>query len=355
MSHPLHSILMTWALLALAALLPGTAAAQYGVLMGSADLDGNGTIENVYNNGSTINVVSGGSVTPYNIGFTSWALLYGNFSSVADLDGQPGLEIPVNRGGSLMIITHRTRGTYSYPMSGTWAAAPGGIVDMDGQPGKEIAILSGNSLRVVKDRTRSVREIVLSGQFAIIGAAITDLDGIAGAEVPIANGPNLRIYTDRTGNTTDLYISAGSWAVCTSGSACVSDMNGLPGAELLIAVPNEIRIVKMYNSGGGVFASFISNYYIGQQYAVLSDGVRQFDSAEGNDIAVALSNGNMMFLYPRTGNTRTIGLTSTVGTSWGLLGYADLDGATGDEIRVQSYVNGRNYRIYPRSGSVIAE
>jgi hypothetical protein len=349
-----HTTVFTFLLIAILTLVPRTAAAQYGVFMGSADLDGNGTAENVYNNGSTINVVSGGSVTPYNIGFTSWALLYGNFTSVVDLDGQPGAEISVNRGGTLYIITHRTRSTYSYTMTGSWAAAPGGIVDQDGQPGAEIAIVAANSLRIVKDRQRSVREVFISGQFAVIGNAIADLDGIAGAEVPIANGPYLRIYQDRTGGTIDLYISPGSWAVCTTGSNCVSDMNGDPGKELVIAVPNEIRIVKLYTTGGG-FANYVSNYWIGGQYAILSDGVRDFDGAIGNDIAMSRSDGNLLILRPRGGSLQTINGYSTFGTTWTLVNYADLDGAAGDEIRLQSNTNGRIYRIYPRTGSVSAE
>ncbi len=335
--------------------LPGTASAQ-GVLIGSADLDGDGIAEQVYNNGPGITVRStNGSTTNYPVSSGSWALLYGSFSSVVDLDGEPGAEIPVNRGGSLLIISHRTRGTQSYPMSGSWAAAPGGIVDLDGTAGREITIIGTEGLRIVNQRLRSVRNVAVSGQFAVIGGAISDLDGVPGAEIPVANGQYLRIYRYSVASMVNLQISSGSWAVCTTGSNCVSDMNGDPGNELIVVVPNEIRIVKLYSTGGGPFANFVSNYWIGYQYAILSDGVREFDGGAGNDIAMARNDGSLLILRPRTGTLQTISGAGTFGSTWTLEGYANLDGATGDEIRVRSNTNNRVYRIYPRSGSVVAE
>lgn len=335
---------------AILSLMPTVASAQYGLFMGSADLDGDGIVENVYNNGGTINVVSSSTVTPYYIGFTSWALLYGNFSSVVDLDGQPGAEIPVNVGSSLLIITHRTRSTNSYQMLGTWAAAPGGIVDQDGVAGKEITIVAAYSIRTVNQRLRSVHEYNMQGQFAVIGAAISDLDGIAGAEVPIANGPYLRIYAHRTYQVFDFYVSPGSWAVCTSGSNCVSNMDGNPGNELLLILPYEMKVVRLYNGVGSMTGS-----WIGAQYAILSDGVRDFNGIAGNDIAMARSDGNINILYPYNGYLQLISGYGTFGQSWTLLGYGNFDGVAGDEIRVQSQTNNLIYRIYPRSGTVSRE
>jgi hypothetical protein len=42
------------------------------------------------------------------------------------------------------------------------------------------------------------------------------------------------------GSLTSFPFPGGNWAVCTSGSSCVSDLDGTAGAELIIAVPNAI-------------------------------------------------------------------------------------------------------------------
>lgn len=330
--------------------LPGVALAQ-GILMGSADLDGDGIAEQVYNNGSYITVTSAnGSSYNYQISTGSWSLLYGDFTSVANLDGQPGAEIPINRGSSLLVINHNSRSTYSYPMSGSWAASPGGITDLDGNPGAEIAIVASDALRIVHHSSRSASSTPMSGTYAIAVYGIKDLDGQPGAEIPIANGSALRIYNDRTRSMSSTPVSSGSWAICNDPAipSCVSDMNGTAGAELVLILPNYISIYS-YVTGS------TSNYVINTQYAILSDGVRGFDGTTGNEIAVARSDGNINIIYPRSGSVQFINGANTFGTWWSLLNYANLDGVAGDEIRVHNNGTGRNYRIYPRSGSVVAE
>lgn len=351
MTPPLRALLFVFALAA-AAWLPGTASAQ-GVLMGSADLDGDGVAETVYNNGSYITVKStNGSSYNYQVGSGSWALLYGNFSSVANLDGSPGAEIPINRGGSLLVINHNSRSSYSYPMSGSWAASPGGITDLDGNAGAEIAIVASDALRIVHHSSRSVSSTPMSGTYAIAVYGIKDLDGQPGAEIPIANGSALRIYNDRTRSMRSVPVSSGSWAICNDPGIpnCVSDMNGTAGAELVLILPNYISVYS-YVSGS------MNNYVINSQYAILSDGVRDFNGTAGNEIAVSRSDGNINIIYPRTGNVQLINGSNTfnAGRWWSLLNYANLDGVAGDEIRVRDNGYGRNYRIYPRSGSVVAE
>lgn len=343
----------TW-LLALTLLagawLPGIASAQ-GVLMGSADLDGDNIAETVYNNGSYITVKStNGSSYNYQISGGSWALLYGDFTSVKDLDGTAGAEIPINIGGALMVINHNSRSSYNYQMSGSWAASPGGITDLDGIAGNEIAIVAADALRIVHHRSRSWNSMPMSGTYAIAVYGIRDLDGQPGAEIPIANGSALRIYNDRTRSMSSTPVSSGSWAICNDPGIpnCVSDMNGTAGAELVLILPNYISVYS-YVTGS------MSNYIINAQYAILSDGVRGFDGTTGNEIAVARNDGNINIIYPRTGNVQLINGSSTFGSWWSLLNYANLDGVAGDEIRVRNNGTGRNYRIYPRSGSVVAE
>ncbi|MGN6150537.1 MAG: hypothetical protein ACTHOH_00825 [Lysobacteraceae bacterium] len=337
--------------LAACAWLPGTASAQ-GVLMGSADLDGDGIAETVYNNGSYITVKNtSGSSYNYQVSTGSWALLYGDFSSVKDLDGSPGAEIPINIGGALKVINHNTRSSYNYQIStGSWAASPGGITDLDGIAGNEILIVASDSLKVVDHRARSTSSQPMSGTYAVAVYGIRDLDGQPGAEVPIANGSALRVYNYRTRSLSSMPVSSGSWAICNDPGIpnCVSDMNGTPGAELVLILPNYITVYS-YATGSS------SNYLINAQYAILSDSVRQFDGTTGNEIAIARNDGNINIVYPRTGTVQFINGSNTFGTWWSLLNYANLDGVAGDEIRVRNNGTARNYRIYPRSGSVVAE
>lgn len=352
MTHPLRVLLLALALVA-GAWLPGSASAQ-GVLMGSADLDGDGIAETVYNNGAYITVKNtSGSSYNYQVSTGSWALLYGNFSSVQDLDGTPGAEIPINIGGALKVINHNTRSSYNYQIStGSWAASPGGITDLNGTAGNEILIVASDSLKVVDHRARSVSSQPMSGTYAVAVYGIKDLDGQPGAEVPIANGSALRVYNYRTRSMSSTPVSSGSWAICNDPGipGCVSDLNGTAGAELILILPNYISVYS-YVTGS------MSNYIINTQYAILSDGVRQFDGTAGNEIAVSRSDGNINIIYPRTGTVQFINGSNTfnAGRWWSLLNYANLDGVAGDEIRVRDNGYGRNYRIYPRSGSVVAE
>lgn len=346
-------ILVLLTLLTALSWLPGTVRAQNGTLMGSADLDGNGTLETVYNNGASINVVSAGAVTSYAVSTGSWALLYGNFTSVADLDGTPGAEIPINIGGSMLVIKHRTRDRYSYSMSGSWSAVPGGIVDLDGVAGKELTLLTSTGLRIINDRNRTYRDVTIAGrygsQFAVIGKAIADLDGVAGAEIPVASGQYLAVYNDRAQSLSGFSIGANSWAVCTEIVACVSDMEGDPGAELMIVASNTMKIFNYRMQR-------LNSFAINAQFATLRDGVRDFDGQPGNDIAVSTGYGDVVVVFPRARTQRLFNHTGTFGTWWELVGYANLDGVAGDEIRVRSLVTGgRTYRLYPVTGAIRVE
>jgi hypothetical protein len=338
-----------FALVVVLVLAPGTANAQYGTWMGSADLDGNGSVESVYNNLSSINVVSGSTVTSYSLGFTSWALLYGNFSSVVDLDGQPGAEIPINTGGQLVVITHRTRDKSTYQIgSGSWAAAPGGIVDLDGQAGAEITIVVPGGLKLINHSTRASRDVNVTGQFgqfAVVSNAVKDLDGVAGAEIVMVSGGALLIYRYPSGGLQSTFISSGSWSVVTTGSNAVVDMDGQPGAELLLALTSQMQTFHARTSS-------LRNYPISTQYAVLSDGVRDLDGQPGAEVAVVTNNSTLLMLRPRDASMVTLGGSSQLGTYWNLTSFGNYDGFAGDEIRIYSQSFGRNFEVCPRTLSI---
>lgn len=95
--------------------------------------------------------------------------------------------------------------------------------------------------------------------------------------------------------------------------------------------------------------------WIGNQHATLNNGVRDFDGAGGNDIAIARADGMLHILRPASDYLQMISGAGTFSSSWTLVGYANLDGGPGDEIRIRSNTNNRIYRVYPRTGSVQAE
>ncbi len=276
-----------------------TSTAYYGVLMQVADLDGNGSLEAVCNGYSEIAVVaSDGTATRYPLTNVYWTQ-----SIIDDIDGTPGAEVVLGQAPHLTVIRHYSRTKISQYIGPNFTIAVGAVSEMDGQSGKEI---------------------------------------------PIENGSNLVIYGRNTILQTVWITSNNNWKVCTDIANCASDMNGTTGAELLIALPNEVKIYSMASGG-------LSSHWIGGQYATLRDGVRDFDGIVGNDIAIARADGLLYTLRPRSGYLQSISGAGTFGSSWTLVGYANLDGMAGDEIRIRSNTNGRTYRVYPRSGSVSAE
>jgi hypothetical protein len=276
-----------------------TSTAYYGVLMQVADLDGNGSLEAVCNGYSEIAVVAGnGTATRYPISNVYW-----NQSVIDDIDGTPGAEVVLGQAPHLTVIRHYSRTKVSQ---------------------------------------------YIGPNFRIAVGAVTDLDGVAGKEVPLESGSNLVIYGRNAILRTVWITSNNNWKVCTEIANCASDMNGTTGAELLLALPNEVKIYSMASGG-------LSSHWIGNQYATLNNGVRDFDGVVGNDIAIARADGMLHVLRPRSGYLQSISGAGTFGSSWTLVGYANLDGVAGDEIRIRSNTNGRIYRVYPRTGSVIAE
>jgi len=273
-----------------------TSTAYYGVLMRVADLDGNGSLEAVCNGFSEIAVVAGnGTATRYPIPNVYWTQ-----SVIDDIDGTPGAEVVLGQAPHLTVIRHYSRTSVSQ---------------------------------------------YIGPNFTIAVGAVSDLDGVAGKEVPLESGSNLVVY-GRNAVLRTVWIAPNSnWKVCTDIANCASDMNGTTGAELLLALPSEVKIYSMASGG-------LSSYWIGNQYATLRDGVRDFDGIVGNDIAIARADGMLQVLRPRNGYLQSISGAGTFGTSWTLVSYGNLDGVAGDEILIRSNTNGRTYRVTPRTGTV---
>jgi len=321
-----------------------TSTAYYGDLLQTADLDGNGTLEAVCNGYSEINVVSGSAAARYPLTNTPWTL-----AAVTDVDGAPGAEVVLKQGNQLTIVKHYARTTAGlYIGTGAWDI--GAFTDVDAVAGSEIAITTPTLLRIVTPRTGGITDHFIGTASRVVAGAIADMDGLPGNEIPLEAGSNLVVYGRNGGLRTTWITNGSNWKVCADIANCASDMNGVAGAELLLALPSE---VKVYSLKSGA----LNSYWIGSQYATLDNGVRDLDGAAGNDVAMAQGggSGNLLILRPASGTLQTINGAGSFGSSWTLLGYANLDGVAGDEIRIRSNTNNRVYRIYPRSGTVSVE
>lgn len=351
MRHPIRN--MVFALfMAAAAVVPSqafaqsctTATAYYGELLQTADLDGNGTLDAVCNGYSEINVVSGSAATRYPLSNTPWTL-----ASVIDVDGSPGAEVVLKQGNQLTLVKHYARTTAAIYI-GTTAWDIGAFTDVDAIAGNEIAITTPTLLRIVYPRTGSITDHYIGTASHVAAGAIADMDGLPGNEIPLEAGSNLVVYGRNTGLRTNWVTSGTNWKICADIANCASDMNGVAGAELLLALPSE---VKVYSLKSGA----LNSYWIGSQYATLDNGVRDLDGLAGNDVAMAQGggSGNLLILRPAVGTLQTINGAGSFGSTWTLVGYANLDGVAGDEIRIRSNTNNRVYRVYPRSGTVSVE
>jgi hypothetical protein len=271
---------------------------------------------------------------------------YGVLMQVADLDGNGSLEAVCNGYSEIAVVASNGTAT-RYPISNVyWTQSV--IDDVDGTPGAEVVLGQAPHLTVIRHYSRTKVSQYIGPSFTIAVGAVSDMDGVAGKEIPLESGSNLVIYGRNAILRTVWITSNNNWKVCTEIANCASDMNGTTGAELLLALPNEVKIYSMASGG-------LSSYWIGNQYATLSNGVRDFDGVVGNDIAIARADGMLHVLRPRSGYLQSISGAGTFGSSWTLVGYANLDGVAGDEIRIRSNTNSRIYRVYPRTGSVVAE
>lgn len=271
---------------------------------------------------------------------------YGVLLQVADLDGNGSLEAVCNGYSEIAVVAGNGTAT-RYPISNAyWTQWV--VDDVDGSPGAEIVLGQAPYLTVIQHYTRTKSSQYIGANYTIAVGAVSNMDGVAGKEIPIESGGNLLIYGRNSILRTVPIATNSNWKVCTDIANCASDMNGTAGAELLLALPNELKTYSMVSGA-------LNSFWIGGQYATLDNGVRDFDGVAGNDVAVARADGLLFILRPRSGNLQSISGNGTFGNSWTLVGYANLDGVAGDEIRIRSNTNNRIYRVYPRTGSVIAE
>lgn len=271
---------------------------------------------------------------------------YGELMQVADLDGNGSLEAVCNGYSEIAVVaTNGTATRYTIP-NVYWTQSV--IDNVDSSPGAEVVLGQAPNLTVIQHYSRTKSSQYIGANFTIAVGAVSDMDGVSGKEIPIESGSNLLIY-GRNSILRTVWIAPNSnWKVCTEIANCASNMNATAGAELLLALPSEVKIYSMASGG-------LSSYWIGSQYATLNNGVRDLDGVVGNDIAIARADGMLHVLRPQSSYLQSISGSGTFGSSWTLVGYANLDGVAGDEIRIRSNTNNRIYRVYPRTGSVVAE
>jgi hypothetical protein len=313
---------------------------RQSILIGAFDLNGDGTNEQVFNEGSSISVVQSNGVTAsYFISSGPWSILNGT-QGVIDLDGAAGAEIPINIGSSILVITHRTRSVKPYQVNGSqWALLNNGISDLDGNEGAEIAINIGSSILVITHRTTSVKSYGVSGSWALLRDGITDLDGYPGNEIAINKGSaGVFIITHRTESVKTYDVpNAGyiGWSLLENG---ITDLDGTEGKEIAIVTNTGLFIIKHR-------AQSTLIYGINNGWSLLQGGINDFNGIPGNEIAINIGT-SMLIIHAYNNTTKSY----YVGNIWSLNSYSNLDGLPGLEIIINA--GGRTKVINDRQGTI---
>ncbi len=242
------SLLMVFAL--------ATPAFAQGVLQATADLNGDGVPEKVYNalNGMMRVVNPNGTQQQYFITNNpgGWAILGGE-AGIKDMDGVPGGEIAVNAGAVVIVITHRTLSTRSYSLpSNSWALLGGaaGITDYDGVGGAEVPINMGTVIHLIKHRAGVIQSLTTTtGTWFLLPGpgGINDFDGQPGNDIAITTGnTTVRILHPRSGATRDYYVTNGGFSL-----AAVSDLDGYPGQEITLRIGTS-QVYRIINDRLGI-------------------------------------------------------------------------------------------------------
>lgn len=284
-------------------LIIGAANASAQTLLGSWDLNGSGTLQNVYSYpvrpGTTeIRVVNQNSssssyfITVEGVG-ASWALM-----GAEDLDGQPGAELMFSftyrtNSVGIKVITHRRQRTEDvFPVNGegTWALMR--IADVDGKPGKELLLntwVVSADYRVVHfsagfAETRNYPLGRLGISPILLTPGLADTDGAAGEEMIVnLDGKTVRIISDAAATTHDYLIGSDAWTVFG-----VSDLDGAAGNEIVIKHGDYLEIIN--DKTRNVKRIFVGGTFTFNRF-------QNVDGKGGNEIVINKNSAQQVITY----------------------------------------------------------
>ncbi|HSX50634.1 MAG TPA: RICIN domain-containing protein [Cellvibrio sp.] len=272
------------------------------VYMGSWDVDGTGTLKDVYNETSQLRVTDNkGNSYYYSMSASGWSFL-----GAEDLDGIAGVElvfsVVANNVSSVRVITHKNRNLRDYDVryASSWSKIA--IADLDGKPGKEVLLnVVGTNLheyRVLHFSNYSESVYPYNNTSAVIlTGGVVDTDGKAGAEIIVNTGGYLNVIHDSTRTTKAYYVGSDYWTVFG-----FSDLDGIAGNEIVLGHGENIDVINDYN--GGIKKINIGGYFTFNSF-------QNSDGKGGNEILIRKNNAIQTVFYYVPSSTG--GGTSTPG------------------------------------------
>ncbi len=144
-------------------------------------------------------------------------------------------------------------------------------------------LLQGNGVKVIDPRTGGAKDFTFSGYHAL--AQIADLDGQPGAEIVGRTSTGIYVISNASSRK-EYSIGASAWALY-GGTA---DTDGKPGNELIVVMQDKVRVIHHASS----------DYRIGDvNYSI--DSVADMDGLPGAEILVRDANGKLFVINDRTG------------------------------------------------------
>lgn len=301
-------------------------------LLGRWDLNGDGTLENVYRGTGVLEVrnASGTLERSYSFGNVTW-----NLAAAANTDNQPGAELIVKAGPDVVIINHPNNTQNRYTL-GNVLFDVAGTAQLDGTPGQEVIVRTGNALVLISDTNRTQRAVTdgISGTWQYQGAYT--LAGMPYATLAYTAGNSLRLY--------DYNLQSGR-EFPTDGMTSVigaADLNGVVGNELVARSSSNLLVVS-----GGVQGAVLSTYAggTGSNWSV-HGAFADTDGQPGQEVILVLP-GKVRVVHQRTGQAKDYPVSGT----YAIYAVADRDGVAGAEITVVDSAN-RTYVINDRLGTI---
>lgn len=309
-----------------------TALAEYPLIV-TADVDGDGLPDNVYNAG-VIRVIHGnGTQRDYSLGN-----VVSTFYSAVDFDGYGGVELVFRAGPDVAIINDNSHSINRYAF-GNIVFSIADAKQLDTNPGNEIIVKTGAVVSVITSNSSQIKSIAggaasvwqYNGAVSLANVpyktivintgaglklynynndseasykntvgptsyfGVAEVNGVIGNELIGRTQSSVFVMTGLVPGTTSKTYAAGNglnWAIYGS----TADTDGKPGNEIILIEQGAIRII--HQSTG-----LISKYQIsGKNYSINS--VVNTDGVAGAEISVTNSDSKMFLINDRLGTIK---------------------------------------------------
>jgi hypothetical protein len=170
-------------------------------------------------------------------------------------------------------------------------------------------------------------------------ADIVDVDGLPGAEVVLQQGTQITIIKHYSRRTTVVANMGNTWSI-----GGFADVDGSTGKEIIVTDQSRLRIV--YGNAGSV-----TDHWIGASSRVAAGAISEMDGNAGMEIP--LESGSNLLIYGRYTGLRSTWITT--GTNWKVCTdiancASDMNGVAGAELLLALPSEVRIYSL--RSGTM---